>query len=155
MQHSLRRLIVAAGVVAAATGLASPAFAGAPIGPNQSFLGEVNGKHAGAVVYVVCPGPAWFGRTGPPAGNQTYEVTPSPAGTGPGFTGSLGNSVVVHFADDPTTRTMLNAYDTPAPIPTSLRLPCGGTGKVVFKPKPTSTTARRDVVAVTYENIAV
>jgi len=141
--------------VAAASGLAAPAFAGAPIGPNQSFLGEVNEKHSGAVVYVVCPGPVWAGRTGPPAGNQTVEVTPSPSLTGPGFTGSLGNHVVVRFTDDPTTKMTLSSYDTPAPISTSLRLPCGGTGKAVFKPKPISGTARSDVLAVTYENIAV
>jgi hypothetical protein len=152
----LRRLALIFGVGAAATsGLAAPAFAGAPIGPNQSFLGEVNGKNNGAVVYVVCPGPIFPGRTGPPAGNQAVEVTPSRSPSGPGFTGSLGNHVVVRFADDPTTKMTLGSYDTPAPIPTSLRLPCGGTGKAVFKPKPTSGTARSAVVVVTYDNIAV
>jgi hypothetical protein len=148
-------LAVVLGVVTAAPWLAGPAFAAAPIGPNQSFLGEVNGKSTGAVVYVVCAGPVFPGRTGPPAGNQSVEVTPSPSLSGPGFTGSLGDHIVVHFTDDRTAKMTLTAYNTPAAIPTSLRLPCGGTGKVVFKPKPTSPTARSDIVTVTYQNIAV
>jgi hypothetical protein len=155
VQHRVCTLSAAVGVVGVVAGLAAPAFAGAPIGPNQSFLGEVNGKNSSAIVYVVCPGPVWVGRTGPPAGNQTVAVTPSPAGVGPGFTGSAGNHVVVHFADDRTAKMTLTAYDSPAPIPTSLHLPCGGTGKAVFTPKPASPTARSDVVTVTFENLAV
>ncbi len=74
---------------------------------------------------------------------------------GPGFTGSAGRRIVVRFGDDPTKRAILASYDTPAPLPSGLQLPCYGTGEVRFSPRPSSPTARDDVVKVTYENIAV
>ena len=40
-----------------AIGIAGPAQATtSPIGPNQHYVGFVNGKHVGAVIDVVCPG---------------------------------------------------------------------------------------------------
>ena len=58
--------------------MAIPAQAATPpIRPNQHFVGLVNNKHVGAVIYVICPGPAGSDRTGPPAGNQTVKVVRS------------------------------------------------------------------------------
>ena len=66
-------LVVVTVVVVIAT-VATPAAAASPIGPNQHYIGLVNGKHSGAVIYVACPGPVIPGRTSPPAGNQTVAV---------------------------------------------------------------------------------
>lgn len=155
MLTPLRRFALPAAAAAAMAGLASPTLAATPIRPNQSFLGQVNGSRSDAVVTVVCAGPIWPGRTGPPVSGQKVSVALSPALAGPGYTGGVGTRVVVRFDDDPTIPAVLRSYDTAAAIPTGLRLPCGGTGLVHFTPKPTSHTARADDVKVTYENIAL
>ncbi len=152
------RRVGLAGVMVIVVGLGAPASAatpiGGPIGPNQSFVGHVGGHHDNAVIQVVCAGPIWPGRTGPVVAGQKASVSPSPALSGPGFTGKAGHAVVVGFSDDASRTTVLRAYNTPAPLPSGLRLPCFGTGTVVFTPRPTSPTAHPDVVAVTYQNIA-
>jgi len=130
------------------------ARAATPIGPNQSFVGQVNGQHTDAVIKVACAGPSGPGRTGPAVSGQTVSVSPSAALAGPGFTGSRGRRVAVRFSDDPSARVVLSSYDTPAPLPAHLQVPCSGTGFVTFTPQPTSPTAQPDVVKVTYENIA-
>lgn len=48
------------------------------------------------------------------------------------------------------------AYGIAKPIPTSLSLPCSGTGHVTFVPLPQSPpTSRSASVAVKYVNVAV
>lgn len=126
-----------------------------PIGPNQFFNGKVNGKHTNAVVYVVCPGPSFSGQTGHPESGQNVSVTQTTPATPGGFTGSLANSIVASFVSSTTAAgIVLKDYDTPGAIPTSLVLPCAGTGNVTFNPEPTSPTAKSDVVTVTFINIA-
>jgi hypothetical protein len=155
MRLAKRALLVIAAAAAAVFGGATAAMAqGAPIGPDQFFIGLVNGNHTNAVIYMVCPGPSFLGQTGHPESGQNVSVTQSSTTTG-GFTGSLANSIVVSFAPSATTAGItLKYYDTPAAIPTSLVLPCAGTGKVTYNPEPTSQTAKSDVVTVTFINIA-
>jgi len=155
MVTALRRFVLPLVALVSVVGLASPALAATPIGPNQSFLGLVNGHHSDAVILVVCAGPIWPGRTGPAVSGQKVSVALSPALAGPGFTGSAGRRIVVRFGDDPFKSVVLGSYDTPAPFPSGLQLPCYGTGVVRFTPRPTSPTARDDMVKVRYENIAV
>src|SRR5439155_8587205 len=100
-------------------------------------------------------GPSGPGRTGPAVSGQTVAVSPSPALAGPGFTGSNGRRIVVRFSADPSARAVLSSYDTPAPLPAGLQVPCSGTGFVRFTPQPASPTAQPDVVPVSYENVAV
>jgi hypothetical protein len=50
--------------------------------------------------------------------------------------------------------TSIGQFSVNMPIPTSLLLPCGGSGKVVFRPAPTSPTARPSVVSVRFVNPA-
>jgi hypothetical protein len=163
--HSV--LATATAVVSCAVALASPAAAQdppvqdpVPIRPNQFFQGQVKGVHAGAEVFVVCPGPTSPGRLGHPVAGQPVEVVlgPSPTAAG-GYTGSLGTSVVAAFGPAssvgaPQRLTFTSAY-APQDIPTTFWLPCDGTQKVPFTPQPTSTTAITDYVTVTYVNIAV
>ncbi|MDI5968370.1 hypothetical protein POF50_003230 [Streptomyces sp. SL13] len=129
----------------------------APIGANQFFNGQVNGASASAVIRVVCPVPATVGETGHPIAGQTVDVVPGASSTSAvvGYTGSAGTHVNVEFgtasANAPVT---LSSYAVQAAIPTTLNLPCSGTGKVAFVPSPTSTTAQTATVAVTYADIA-
>lgn len=130
------------------------AASAAAVGPGQSFRGLVNKSDQSPTVTVVCPGPAGGDRRGPPTGNQTVEVVPSPALSGPGFTGSAADRVVAVFRADPSSRIRLRSYNHPKPIPTTLQLPCDGTGVVRFMPRPTSSSAHVERVSVQFVNIA-
>ncbi len=142
--------IVAAPLPAFADGIVDPA----PIGPNQAFVGVVNDKTANATIKVACFGPVYPGETGHPLAGQTVKVLPV---TGPttgftGFTGSAANSVLVSFgiSSSAASPVILHTWAVSAAIPTSLLLPCYGTGTVTFAPYPTSATARSATVGVTY-----
>jgi hypothetical protein len=78
---------------------------------------------------------------------QALSVIEGPYG---GFTGSSGNTVVARFREDPSISTTFTHYNAPEPIPTSLNLPCAGSGLVVFSPEPGSPTATAATVAVNY-----
>src|SRR5271165_3243871 len=62
-----------------------------PIGPNQSFVGLVNGSRSNAVIEMACFGPSQPGEYGHPLAGQTLEVNPVGAVANPvawGFTGT-------------------------------------------------------------------
>lgn len=128
----------------------------APIGPDQFFVGQVNGASADAVIRVVCPGPVTAGETGHPISGQSVVVLPGASSSaGVGFTGAAGDEVAVDFGAGSTTApVILSDYAVKAEIPTTLDLPCSGAGKVVFVPTPTSSTAQSATVSVTYADIA-
>jgi hypothetical protein len=166
MRRRPRRLplygtIAAALALAGAAALpttASAAVDPGPIGPHQFFIGQVNGAAANPVIRVVCPGPATPGQTGHPVSGQTVDVLPaaSPTSSEVGYTGESADHVVVGFGTAVSgTPISLSWYAVAAPIPTTLYLPCSGTGKVTFTPAPTSSTAHPATVTVTYQNIAV
>jgi hypothetical protein len=124
-----------------------------PIGPNQQFAGVVNGSAANATVYVICPGPGFPGQTGHPRAGQPVQVVEN---TGGGFTGSAANRIVAAFEASTTSSGLVfKEYGVPQDIPTTLFVPCSGTGTMVFTPLPTSSTARSATVKVTFVNIAV
>jgi hypothetical protein len=139
---SVRILSVLATAVAALTA-GGPAVAATPIGPGQHFIGIVNGVKADPasaaypVVYTVCPGPVGGARTGPVAGGQSVAVTQVPSGGG--YTGWF-SSVNVWFVQDAAAggprQITLTSYDTKAAIPTTVRVPCDGTGQVEFSSCP-------------------
>jgi hypothetical protein len=140
--------------------VAATAGAGSPIKAGQHFLGLVNGSHKGVVVTTVCPGPAGPKRTGPVAGGQTMSVRHVRHGNG--YTG-LFDSVYAWFrpaAGGPKpTQLHFKTYGTTKAIPTSIVVPCGGSGAVVFSSCPYLAPCAAgwvtDVVKVTFENIAV
>ncbi len=150
----MSRMTVLKAFVAVAAGLVlttGSAAAQQAIGPNQSFSGVVNGSTANATVYVLCPGPVYPTSKGHPTGNQSWEVVQG----GAGFTGSAGTRVVATFAADSSAPVTFTEYHVAAPIPTSLLLPCQGTGLAVFTPEPTSPTAKSATVTVRFVNLAV
>jgi hypothetical protein len=126
-----------------------------PVGPRQHYIGLVNAEHTGAIIYVVCPGPA--SRSGPPAGGQTVAVRKVLSGGG--YTGSFAHEIWARFGNDQVHVVGFTAYNVDKPIPTSLRLPCQGTGSVTFTTcsgtQPCAANSKPDTVTVTFENIAV
>ncbi len=148
-------LTAAASVVtfaAAAAAAPVPVQDPVPAGPNQVFRGFINGHPPGkAVITVICPGPV---NTGHPAANQTIEVqTAQPTSTfDTGFTGSAGKKITAALAPAATTTILASftSFFVPMNIPTSITVPCSGTGKVVFRPAPTSSTAKSAVLPVTF-----
>jgi hypothetical protein len=133
-----------------------------PIGPNQYFLGLVNGSNNDPAVYVVCPGPVYAGRTGPVAGGQTMSV--AQVASGGGYTGLFSNvnswfvPVPATYAANPT-EVKFTEYGVPQSIPTSIQVPCGGTGQVEFSSCPYLAPCAYgwvpDYVSVRFINIAV
>jgi hypothetical protein len=140
-------LFAALAVPALAAGVARPALA-ENIMQNQYFNGDVNGYTSGtAPIQVDC-------QTGQPLAGQYVEVVPgSPAGSSlTGFTGSAGTAVTVTLdyptGSGPKTVGTLTAYGTELAIPTTLDLPCTGSGTAVFTPTPTSQTAKPATVPI-------
>src|SRR5947199_10154017 len=83
MGRTVRSTIVGALLIVAALGLTiTAADAQEPIQPNQHFIGLVNGSNVAPVVYTVCAGPTWPGRTGPVPGGQTMSVAYVAGGAG-------------------------------------------------------------------------
>ena len=135
--------------------------AGAPIGPDEHFVGLVNGvdgttASAKPVITVVCPGPATADRTGPPVAGQTVDV--HQVTSGGGNTGSLAPALWAVFPNDLLHVVGFTRYDTPANIPTTVQLPCEGTGTVTFTscfgPVACAADAIDYTVTVTFINIA-
>ncbi len=158
LTRTLATVALAVTVVAIAT---APARAGS-IGPNQHFSGLVNGKRSSAVVTTVCAGPA-AGRTGRVAGGQTLSVVRGRGrhgDTGP-FTAIYAWFVPQSGGTTTTAPTQLKfeSYRTPQAIPTSIHVPCDGTGEVEFSSCPYLAPCAfgwtPDVVDVQFVDIAV
>lgn len=163
MSRRLRTLLPTAAAFASVAFTASAAFAGpvvdpAPIGPNQFFVALVNGKPADAVITVVCPFPPAPGAVGSPLPGQYVEVEPEASGVaGPfGYTGSAANSIAAVFGPTSVISqvVVIHDYFVQVPIPTTLKVPCSGSGVVAFAPAPGSATAHSASVSVTYGNVA-
>lgn len=152
------------GLMTAATALivaatAAPAAAGgvvdpAPIGPNNYFVGLVNNTTGPATVQMACVGPVVPGQTGHPLAGQTVKALPvtPPTSTITGYTGTAATAIAVTFATPASVGTPIVLHDwaVSAPIPTTLVLPCSGTGLVTFTPIPTSPTAKAATVTVNF-----
>jgi hypothetical protein len=142
-----RVAIASAAMALAGVALATPAMAdGGQVEPQQYFNGEVFGlsttTSAPDVIQVACAGPA---TTGHPVAGQyvaAHQFFP-PVVTSFGYTGNFGTEIDVNLIYSIGTITVvtptfatLTYYDTKAEIPTSLTVPCNGTGVVVFTPNP-------------------
>ncbi|NUS18122.1 MAG: hypothetical protein HOY69_43100 [Streptomyces sp.] len=164
-RHHRLRILGAAAAVAVLGGTAGMSSAAAadvsplPIQPHQTFVGQVNGVTIDAVVKVGCFGPVTSTSTGHPMAGQTVSVqlvsgiVPDKATVG--YTGESADHVLVAFGNPasaaPTTE--IKAYGLQVAIPTTLDLPCFGTGTVGFIPAPTSATAQTATVDVTYVSV--
>lgn len=153
--------VAAIAVLGGALGMSSAAaeVSPLPVGPHQTFVGQVNGVTIGAVVRVGCFGPVTPTSTGHPVSGQTVSAqlvsgsTPTTATVG--YTGESADRLLVAFGNSPsfTPATVVKAYGLAVAIPATLNLPCFGTGKVSFVPAPTSPTAQVATVEVTYVSV--
>jgi hypothetical protein len=162
----LHRRLLGVSLVAIAVGLLVPGVSGAAthpkVGPHQYFAGSVNGSSGGptpVIIRVVCPGPE--AQRGHPLSGQTVEVGPAAStASSIGYTGNDATSISAFFGPPPPAATgpgqvSFRRYGVPKAIPTSLSLPCQGTGVVTFVPFPESPpTSRSASVPVEYANVA-
>jgi hypothetical protein len=150
------RLLGGAVATLALVGLAmAPAAAAAtPIGPNQIFLGLVNGSSTKVNFDVVCPGAA---NHGTPVNDKVgVEKLQDPI---PGF-GRTGNASAIEARLTYTSGSLavsepvakFTTYTT-KPVPTSVVTPCSGAGKMVFTPIKGGSGATSASVTVTFVNI--
>jgi hypothetical protein len=151
------RFLAGAVTAIAVAGLAyAPGAAAAvtPIGPNQIFLGQVNGSSATVNFDVVCPGAA---NKGHPVGDTVgVEKLQDPI---PGF-GRTGNASAIAAKLEYVVGTLavlepvakFTTYTT-KPVPSSVVTPCSGSGKMIFAPVKGGSGAKSASVPVTFVNI--
>lgn len=140
-----RIAIASASALIAGCALAIPAAAQTgPIGPKQYFYGQVFGITSSTVpdvIEVACAGPA---TTGHPVSGQFVEVQQvfPPATTTLGYTGNFGAAINADLIWSRGTVTVVTAiakflsYGVSMPIPTSITVPCSGSGVMNFAPSP-------------------
>ena len=147
----LRICLVATVTAMIVAGTAVPAMAGgvidpAPIGPKTYFVGEINHSTGPATIQMACFGPVVAGQTGHPLAGQTVTALPvaSPTSTTAGYTGTAATSISVTFTSPVLSNLPIVLHDwaVSVAIPTTLILPCDGTGVATFTPMPGSSTAR-------------
>jgi hypothetical protein len=166
----LRLAVVLSMSAISLTAAAATAGAAHRVGPHQFFTGVINGEDGNTTVPIpiemACFGPVTPGETGHPMGGQTLAVhqlfPPSMAGT-LGETGD-DSSISVFFGAPPPApipgtsspsvgkRVSFTRYDKAKELPTSLTLPCGGTGTVWFVPIPVVPPSRAQAVPVEFES---
>lgn len=145
MRNLWRSSAVAGLALAACAATALPASAGA-VGPKQYFTGVINGHDGNTIIPITirmaCVGPIKPGETGHPMAGQRLAVHQEfpPVSSGLGYTGN--DSEIGFFLVPPpggqvaAGTPIFKRYDRPQPLPTSLTLPCAGTGNVYFVPIP-------------------
>lgn len=132
-----------------------------PIGPGQTFVGQVNGATIGAVIKVGCFGPVTPAATGHPLAGQKVSVQlvsgPQPGRAAVGYTGQSATHDLVGFGNAVSAApvTQIKAYGVGTEIPAALNLPCYGSGVVGFIPAPSSPTAQTATVDVTFVSVGV
>lgn len=159
-----RRLSAAASLAIAGVAWLAPgaSASGAPIGPQQFFSATVNGSTGEthrAVVAMACYGAIHPGETGHPITGQHVAVTrvlTGSAGTAAlGYTGNRATSIGVFFGAPPpraastASHVTFSRYGTKG-IPTSLVLPCSGTGQATFVPLPLDPSEHSIAVPVSF-----
>jgi len=137
------------------------------VGHNQVFAASVNGSTgvvAPAVIRMGCFGPLVPGQTGHPLAGQSVEVfRPEVIVADLGFTGPVSTHIQAFFGPPPPSpvapaagpagsNVVFTRYGVRQAVPTTVTLPCAGSGNVYFVPLPWTPIgpARDAVVRVTY-----
>jgi hypothetical protein len=169
MRNLWRSSAVTGLALAACVATALPASAHA-VAPKQYFTGVINGHDGNTVTPIVirmaCAGAIVPGETGHPAAGQTVAVHQlfPPATSQLGYTGNDSEIGAFFNAPPPAgapagpsatapvaaTTPIFTRYDRPKPLPTSLTLPCAGTGTAYFVPIPVVPPSRAATVPVRY-----
>src|SRR5579884_1423824 len=146
------------------------------IGPKQYFAGQVNGNAGTSVLSALgCPAAtpvplvgtsAQPAPQGHPMPGQTVSAeffpVPPPVAVGSTLVGYTGRAskikvtLVTNLAEPPlsylTQIAVLTTYNTPAPIPVSLNLPCNATYQMMFSPVNGGKNARTSIVNLMLES---
>ncbi len=163
------RMAVALGLPLALLAVAAPAGAASKIGPDQYFTGVINGTDGNTIspipIQMGCFGPLTPGETGHPLSGQTLAVHQLFPPVATGSLGRTGNdsTIDVFFGAPPPAATGAKAtskshpvsftrYDKVRDIPTSVTLPCSGTGTVWFVPVPVVPPSQAQAVPVQFES---
>jgi hypothetical protein len=157
--------IASASALIACGALAIPASAQAvTVGPHQYFLGQVFGPTSAVapnVIVVACAGPE---STGHPVPGQNVEVQLflPPVNTTLGYTGNSAKEIDANliYSRGPVTVVTfvatLTSYFVKVAIPTSITVPCAGTGVMSFTPSPDpDNSGRASDVNVTFASPGV
>jgi hypothetical protein len=144
-------------VAAAADPVSSPAI---KVGSKQDFRGFVNAKNSKAIIRVLCPGPT---NTGHPLPHQSVRVAPviDPFFPSDGFTGTTATSIGAWLTWSTTVKPAPPAYVATfsvykaVSIPTTITVPCGGSGQMLFLPAPGSPTVKAATVSLTFMNMGL
>src|ERR1700761_7932020 len=145
------------------------------VGPKQYFAGHVNGNSGQSVLSalgcpVVTPVSTGTGANAAPDGHampgQTVSAqffpVPPPTAVGTNFLCYTGRAtkirgeLVTNLLNPPlsylTPIAVLTSYNTPAPIPTTLSLPCNATYQMEFMPISGGKNARTSIVNLKLES---
>jgi hypothetical protein len=170
MKMALRIAVVLSMPMVALTAATQTAGAVHKVGPNQYFTGVINGTDGNTVIpiaiHMACFGAVRPGETGHPMGGQTLAVHQLFPPTITSTLGKTGNdSTIGVFFGAPPPGTLQGAsanaaaksilfvhYDMTKGLPTSLTLPCGGTGTVWFVPIPVVPPSQAAAVPVEFES---
>jgi hypothetical protein len=131
------------------------------VGPHQFFRATVNGRtgdQGRVAIGMGCVGPVLPGETGHPLPDQTVGVQfmqPPPSTIPLGYTGNRGTSIGAFFGAPPpagpssASYVRFTSYGLRG-IPTTLVLPCSGTGQVTFVALPLDPSERSTSVPVSF-----
>jgi hypothetical protein len=140
---------------------AATTTAGRRVAPKQFFTGVINGTDGNTAnpiaINMACFGPLKPGETGHPMGGQTVAVHQLfPPSTAPGSLGQTGNDRQINLyfnavpASSASGTVTFTRYDKTQKLPTSLTLPCSGTGTAYFTPIPAVPPSRSATVPVEF-----
>jgi hypothetical protein len=160
-----RIAIASASALIAGGALAVPAAAQAsPVGPKQYFYGQViptTSATALNVIQVACVGPLPTGHPLPGQSVEVHQVFP-PVATTTGYTGNSAKQIDANLIYSRGTVTVvtfvatLTSYDVRVPIPTSITVPCSGSGVMSFAGSPDpDNSGRPSNVGVTFQSLGV
>lgn len=167
LSRAASRIAVASASALIASGaIAAPALAqSGPVGPHQYFYGQVFGSTnstAQNVIDVACAGPAAVGHPFPGQSVEIQQLAVPVPTTPPGYTGNFGAEVNADLIWSRGTVTMVTpiatftSYGVKLPIPTSITVPCDGSGVMSFTPSPNpDNSGRPSNVNVTFVSLGV
>ncbi len=169
-KRTIQLAVVLSAVIVSLTAAAQTAGASHRVGPHQFFTGVINGTDGNTTVPIpidmACFGPLTPGETGHPMGGQTLAVHQLFPPTTAHSLGQTGNdaTIGVFFGAPPPAPNPgagvpvadsaigFTRYDRAKGLPTSLTLPCSGTGTVWFVPIPVVPPSRAQAVPVSFES---
>jgi hypothetical protein len=159
MARSSIAALVAGAAASFACGTVAAFANSAALGPKQYFTGTINGSTGRpnpVEIRMACFGPVRPGETGHPMSGQTVAVhrVPKTVG-GSGYTGTRGTAIGAFFGAPPPSGSGGSSYVRFTSygqklIPTSLYLPCNGSGTVSFVSLPLDPSARDFTVPVRF-----